>query len=132
MYWLNINNSNIIIITFIIPNPIRICIKHVEYIHSKIDIIETIGCEFPRKREAGLHQLYLGDIKKLDPWVDKANEVFDRAMMHGYNVLVYCRNGISLSSFLIIAWLIKKRNHTYDSAMSIMKHAKLDDPYIAV
>ncbi|EEB98758.1 hypothetical protein MPER_01682, partial [Moniliophthora perniciosa FA553] len=46
---------------------------------------------------------------------------YDRALGAGESVLIHCQQGISRSTAILIAYLIRYQNQSYDSALAMIK-----------
>ena len=83
-----------------------------------------LGCDFPRRSDgrSGSYHLYMGDkrILQIDIRVKEASDIFNNALVDGYDVVVYCKDGVSDSTFLILAWLITCKNYTYERVLAMV------------
>ena len=52
---------------------------------------------------------------------EKSNEFIDKAIKNNGNVLVHCHAGMSRSSTILIAYLIKSQKMKYDEALKLLK-----------
>lgn len=61
------------------------------------------------------------DISK---YFDDCSDFIDKAITNGGKVLVHCQCGISRSTTMIMAYLIKKKNFTVSAALEIIKKCR--------
>ena len=109
------------------------------YLSSYQDIDKTlpdlfiINCtkELPMIVDEGI-RIYVNDdmqeysidiMKKAIPY---AIEVIDENIRKGSNVLVFCHMGRQRSATIVCAYLMKKKNYSYNDAINHMKQIKRD------
>lgn len=87
-----------------------------------VNLAATVKCVFPEDFEYlkidGLLDSADADITK---HFDKTNNFISEAINNKGNVLVHCHAGISRSSTVIIAWLIKEKNMSLEEALKLCK-----------
>ncbi|TDL19164.1 phosphatases II [Rickenella mellea] len=62
---------------------------------------------------------------ELRPHLEAACKHIRDALARGKNVLVHCQQGISRSAAVVIAYLIRQHNMTYDSAYKLVKAKRM-------
>lgn len=58
------------------------------------------------------------------PYLEGASSQIERALRAGRNVLVHCQQGVSRSASIVIAYLIRYRNMSYEAASSLVRHKR--------
>lgn len=56
--------------------------------------------------------------------LEGASSHIERALRAGRNVLVHCQQGVSRSASIVIAYLIRYHNMSYESASSLVRHKR--------
>ncbi|KAH9036573.1 phosphatases II [Lactarius hengduanensis] len=60
----------------------------------------------------------------LRPHLEDTVENIDSALRRGRNVLVHCQQGVSRSAAIVIAYLIRKRGMSFDSAVAFVRQRR--------
>ncbi|KAF7303570.1 hypothetical protein MIND_00586300 [Mycena indigotica] len=60
----------------------------------------------------------------LRPYLEGACQYIERSLRTGSSVLIHCQQGISRSSAIVIAFLIRNHGMTYDSALAYVKRKR--------
>ncbi|KAI9444308.1 phosphatases II [Lactarius indigo] len=60
----------------------------------------------------------------LRPHLEDTIENIDSALRRGRNVLVHCQQGVSRSAAIVIAYLIRKRGMSFDSAVAFVRQRR--------
>jgi len=60
----------------------------------------------------------------LQPHLEDTVEDIDSALRRGRNVLVHCQQGVSRSAAIVIAYLIRKRGMSFDSAVAFVRQRR--------
>ncbi|KIM36508.1 hypothetical protein M413DRAFT_449062 [Hebeloma cylindrosporum] len=73
-----------------------------------------------------LYKIEIMDEKTVDirPYLEGASSHIERALRAGRNVLVHCQQGVSRSASIVIAYLIRYHNMSYESASSLVRHKR--------
>lgn len=74
----------------------------------------------------GTHRIVLSDSTTSDirPHLDGACRYISAELSKGENVLVHCHQGISRSASIIIAYLMRERQLSYDAAFDFLKEKR--------
>lgn len=91
----------------------------IEYILSTVDVHPIYPNDFDYKILPYRDSVSENILSNLDEGVEYINE----SLKNG-NVLVHCFYGVSRSSSLIIAYLIKHHGHSFDSALKLIKEKR--------
>jgi len=72
------------------------------------------------------YKISIDDTENVDlrPHLESACAFIERALRSGMNVLVHCQQGVSRSASIVIAYLIRNQNMSFDSAYSFLKHKR--------
>ncbi|OCH89405.1 DSPc-domain-containing protein [Obba rivulosa] len=70
-----------------------------------------------------MHRIDIGDSAAVDirPHLEGAVQWIDERRKHGQNVLVHCQHGISRSASIVLAYLIRTLNVSYDVAFTFLQ-----------
>ncbi|KAI0065061.1 phosphatases II [Artomyces pyxidatus] len=93
--------------------------------HGIHHLVQVLDVPWLPKSENDGYQCYRMDIldiesQDLRPHLEDAVEYIDSALRRGQNVLVHCQQGVSRSAAIVIAYLIRKRGMSYDTATAFV------------
>uniref|UniRef100_A0A0C9PJ41 Dusp12_0 protein n=1 Tax=Fopius arisanus TaxID=64838 RepID=A0A0C9PJ41_9HYME len=95
---------------------------------TKITHILTVdSCPLPRRiqllPDLTVKYIQLTDMPREDflPYFDESHDFIDQALTSGGKILVHCYFGVSRSSTLVIAYMMKKYEMTFDVALDVVK-----------
>ena len=87
-------------------------------------ILSVIDRDVPRYPHIiGYKHIKIHDfpICQLSPYFDETSEFIDQSLVGDNRILVHCRMGVSRSASVVIAYLMKKYNMSYDEAFQFVK-----------
>jgi len=95
-------------------------------IHHLVQVLDVPW--LPAYEEDG-YECYRLDIldtesQDLRPHLEDTVEDIDSALRRGRNVLVHCQQGVSRSAAIVIAYLIRKRGMSFDSAVAFVRQRR--------
>ncbi|KAI0305178.1 protein-tyrosine phosphatase-like protein [Multifurca ochricompacta] len=96
-------------------------------IHHLVQVIDVPWLPASEKDGFECYRLDILDVESQDlrPHLEDAVEDIDSALRRGCNVLVHCQQqGVSRSAAIVIAYLIRKRGMTYDSAITFVRQRR--------
>ncbi|KIY70327.1 phosphatases II [Cylindrobasidium torrendii FP15055 ss-10] len=103
--------------------------------HNVRNVVQVIDAAwYPYLETDELENVYRIDIldhssADLKPHLEKACDYIDRLLKSGKNVLVHCQQGISRSTSVVIAYLMRHRHMSYDVAFAfVQQHRACANP----
>lgn len=95
-------------------------------IHHLVQVLDVPW--LPAYEEDG-YECYRLDVldtesQDLRPHLEDTVEDIDSALRRGRNVLVHCQQGVSRSAAIVIAYLIRKRGMSFDSAVTFVRQRR--------
>lgn len=98
-----------------------------QLIKNKIShILNMTPVEFHKFYEIIYYQVPLLDIPSQDilTYLDRTYDIIDNVISNGGNILIHCQAGISRSSSVLIAYIMRKYQVNYNTAYGIVKSAR--------
>jgi len=97
--------------------------------HDIHHLVQVLDAPWLPESEQDGYECYRLDILDLEsqdlkPHLEDAVEDIDSALGRGRNVLVHCQQGVSRSAAIVIAYLIRKRGMSFDSALAFVRQRR--------
>ncbi|KAF9044743.1 hypothetical protein BDZ89DRAFT_1127780 [Hymenopellis radicata] len=94
-------------------------------INHLVQVLDQSWQPLPENSGFQVYKVNILDERSVDlkPYLEAVCTHIDGLLRSGQNVLVYCQQGVSRSATIVIAYLIRKRGMTYDSAFALV-HAR--------
>lgn len=95
-------------------------------IHHLVQVLDVPWLPASEQDGYECYRLDILDLESQDlkPHLEDAVEDIDSALRRGCNVLVHCQQGISRSAAIVIAYLIRKRGMSFDSAVTFVRQRR--------
>ena len=100
-------------------------LRHHKITHI-IHVVDVPWLPMPEKEGFNGYKISVLDHEGEDlrPHLEAACCHIDKALRGGKNVLVHCQQGISRSASIVIAYLIRNHNMSYDAALALLKRKR--------
>jgi len=101
-------------------------VLHEHNITHLVQVLDVPWLPLTEKDGFECYRIDILDVPSADLRVhlDGACRAIDKALRNGKNVLVHCQQGVSRSSAIVIAYLIKNHGMSYDSAYAFVKNKR--------
>ncbi|KAI0264762.1 DSPc-domain-containing protein [Gloeopeniophorella convolvens] len=95
-------------------------------IHHLVQVLDVPWLPSIEKDGYECYRMDILDVESQDlkPHLEDAVEDIDSALRRGQNVLVHCQQGVSRSAAIVIAYLIRKRGMSFDSAIAYVRQRR--------
>jgi len=95
-------------------------------IHHLVQVLDVPWLPASEQDGYECYRLDILDLESQDlkPHLEDAVEDIDSALRRGRNVLVHCQQGVSRSAAIVIAYLIRKRGMSFDSAITFVRQRR--------
>ncbi|KAI0037188.1 protein-tyrosine phosphatase-like protein [Vararia minispora EC-137] len=97
--------------------------------HHISSLVQVLDVPWLPQSEKDGYECYRLDVLDLEsedlkPHLEDVVDYIDAAIKHGKNVLVHCQQGVSRSAAIVIAYLIRKRSMSYDTASTFVRQRR--------
>jgi len=91
-----------------------------------VQVLDVPWLPVSEKDGFSTHRIKIDDVITVDirPYLEAACNYIDGSLRSGRNVLVHCQQGVSRSAAVVLAYLIRNRGMTYDSAHAYLRRKR--------